>query len=294
MKTTLGQKSLLSIPIFILSVGIYFNFTALVIALPILGFFAGFELAKSCPQPTSLGLPLLSIFTVTGFMLPAFTYAYLFPRADISTPPLFYLVFVITVMLTDTAANLYGALWVKKLRRHSRPFALNISPNKTWAGAFAALIVGTLGFPLLLTLFNSFAPLPTSFPQSFTTPFTTPFTYLTGFTLAWISILGDLFYSHLKRKWQVKDYYYSQKRNQYGFPSQKAFLGAHGGLCDRFDGQIFVNYFVILWLIILPDLFRSFSTLDGLIVFFFCSLFSFLLYLKISYFGEKGFDLYLR
>ncbi|MDX2142430.1 MAG: phosphatidate cytidylyltransferase [Rhodospirillaceae bacterium] len=82
-----------------------------------------------------------------------------------------------------------------------------ISPNKTWAGVIGGVIIGTFAGLVMLAFFNIGA--------------TAMFAGL-SIMLAALTVVGDLFESGLKRKFQVKD--------------SGGMLPGHGGVMDRFDG----------------------------------------------------------
>lgn len=87
--------------------------------------------------------------------------------------------------------------------------APQISPGKTWAGAWGGLIAAAVLAPLGARL------LPID------VPFLLPQMALLGGLLAVISIIGDLFISLLKRQAGLKD--------------SSALLPGHGGILDRLD-----------------------------------------------------------
>lgn len=87
--------------------------------------------------------------------------------------------------------------------------APEISPGKTWAGAWGGLIAAAILAPLGARL------LPID------VPFLLPQIVLLGGLLAVISIIGDLFISLLKRQADLKD--------------SSALLPGHGGILDRLD-----------------------------------------------------------
>lgn len=114
---------------------------------------------------------------------------------------------LVIVWATDIAAYFAGrAIGGAKL-------APSISPNKTWAGAVggvvgAMLVSGGLAIAYLASVEGQGA---------------WKFIGIAGF-LAILSILGDLFESHLKRRAGVKD--------------SGAILPGHGGVMDRLDGLV--------------------------------------------------------
>ena len=129
---------------------------------------------------------------------------------------LLILMFII-IWAADSGAYFAG----KALGKHK--LSPVVSPNKTWEGVIGGLIVSVilssiigyyLGLPLELKLF---IPL------------------VAG--LVFISILGDLFESMLKRQAKIKD--------------SSNILPGHGGLLDRLDSTISVAPFfvvILLWL----------------------------------------------
>lgn len=117
---------------------------------------------------------------------------------------------------TDTAAYFAGRSFGR------RKLAPKISPNKTVEGAIGGIVVGTLAVALVGTLALDI-PLYLSIPL--------------GIILSIASILGDLFESWVKRRFDIKD-------------SGKLIPG-HGGLLDRIDSflavalllEIFVTFY---------------------------------------------------
>jgi phosphatidate cytidylyltransferase len=121
--------------------------------------------------------------------------------------PLFLLALCAIVWVADIAAYFSGrAFGGKKL-------APNISPGKTWAGAFGAVVGVLLYGNALYFLF---------FYEDFKgTLLATLFFQSIFIGLAAASILGDLFESLLKRQAGVKD--------------SSSLLPGHGGILDRID-----------------------------------------------------------
>lgn len=129
----------------------------------------------------------------------------------------------ISVIIVSSATDITGWLAGKYFGRKfiQKPFAPVISPNKTWEGFIGSVLLGTIasfsvvfGFNLfhnhiLNLLFGLFAPL--------------------------ISILGDLYFSYIKRINGIKDY--------------SKMLGGHGGLLDRLDSNSFISFFSFMLLL---------------------------------------------
>ncbi|MCI8394261.1 MAG: phosphatidate cytidylyltransferase [Bacilli bacterium] len=117
----------------------------------------------------------------------------------------FFLYFVMTSILTDTFAFVFGTLiGVHKM-------APNISPKKTWEGTIMGVISATI--------------LDSAFYFSFVSRMNVGLLLLLTFLLSSISVLGDLFFSKIKREHHVKDF--------------SNLIPGHGGILDRFDSVIF-------------------------------------------------------
>lgn len=124
------------------------------------------------------------------------------------------------VWIADIAAYVFGRIWGKY------KLAPRISPGKTWEGAAGALFSGVL----YTLLWHSFAP--------------DVLAHFVGFsTLSWalmalflvaISIIGDLFESHMKRCAGLKD--------------SGNLIPGHGGILDRIDSQTSILPVAFAWL----------------------------------------------
>lgn len=125
-----------------------------------------------------------------------------------------YLIFyaLICALGTDSGAQLGGmALGKTKM-------APNISPKKTVEGAVCGVIFSLILNAAALTLYNHFASVPVTKTQASVLLIAAPF-------IAFMSMMGDLAASVLKRNFDVKDF-------------GKIFPG-HGGVMDRFDSSLF-------------------------------------------------------
>lgn len=119
----------------------------------------------------------------------------------------YYLLWVMTVVwLSDIGGFLFGRL-IKG------PKLSKWSPNKTIAGFFGSVILGQFAFLVLYYLLKN------------TVIFNLKF-FILQLLMTIFSVMGDLFFSFIKRKNDIKDY-------------SNIFPG-HGGLLDRADGLIFV------------------------------------------------------
>lgn len=135
----------------------------------------------------------------------------------------------IIVLSSDIGAYFGGSLWGKT------PLAPKISPKKTWEGAFTgfvcSLVLSTVGVVLLVELGN-YNPLP--IPEGPHGKLPVYIAYIgISCILSFVSQVGDLMFSYVKRNHEVKDF-------------SNIFPG-HGGLLDRLDGfslVVLVTYFL--------------------------------------------------
>lgn len=131
-----------------------------------------------------------------------------------SWPPFELFVILFLVWTADSCAYFFG-------RTIGGPkLAPAISPNKTWAGAFGAVIGGvTLYF--ILNYLNDFGARGISDEQ-----------FYKGMALyiaiPVISQIGDLFESYIKRR--------------FGYKDSGNIIPGHGGLLDRMDGLLLVLF----------------------------------------------------
>lgn len=127
---------------------------------------------------------------------------------------------LLIVICNDTFAYLGGS-WYGKHK-----LAPNISPKKTWEGALTGLVaalVFTIGFVIIIMEATTFVE---PFRNFFTTTVNKKewqymiYIILVVF-LSFVSQLGDLLFSAIKRKYNVKDF--------------SNLLPGHGGILDRID-----------------------------------------------------------
>lgn len=90
-----------------------------------------------------------------------------------------------------------------------------VSPKKTWAGAYGSLIGGVIASIILGSIFNEKQLITLS---------------ILGFAIGFISIFGDLVESMFKRDAGVKD-------SSFLFPE-------HGGILDKIDSMLFAGPFL--------------------------------------------------
>ena len=115
--------------------------------------------------------------------------------------PSFLLALMATVWIADSAAYFAGKMWGRnKLAPH-------ISPGKTWEGVLGAWLAVTLYGVVLCVILEIRL-----------------WVVVGLWALLILSILGDLFESHLKRQIGAKD--------------SGSILPGHGGVLDRIDGMV--------------------------------------------------------
>ena len=149
-------------------------------------------------------------------------FLYLYNRINIF---LFACIFLIPIIV-DTSAYFGGMLLGHKIIK--KPFSPHISPKKTWEGAIISYLLGTLCVYLLMYL-----------PKNNVNyvVFTKVTQVVIGMIfLPFLSIIGDLLFSYIKRKIKIKDY--------------SNLIPGHGGLMDRFDSTSLVTIGTTLILLI--------------------------------------------
>ena len=132
---------------------------------------------------------------------------------------------LICAMGTDMGAQLTGI----KFGKHK--MSPNISPKKTYEGAVGGMIVGFLLNVVAIVLYNCFAGKALDTRTIVILLCASPF-------IQFLSMMGDLSASVLKRNFDVKDF-------------GKIFPG-HGGVMDRFDSSMFtlpITYFLGLFIL---------------------------------------------
>ena len=111
------------------------------------------------------------------------------------------------VWLSDIGGYLIGKLF-------GGPKLSKLSPNKTIAGFYGSIFFSQFSF-LILMLLNNFS-------------FNLKYIFI-QIILSMISVMGDIFFSYIKRINKIKDY--------------SNLIPGHGGVLDRIDGMIFVFIF---------------------------------------------------
>ena len=146
---------------------------------------------------------LLMIFLVTLFVLSFYN---LRGSGDLD---FYYLVWIVTIVwLSDIGGFFVG-------RFFGGPKLSKWSPNKTISGFLGSLAVSQISFYVIFL-----ATKDASFSYKF---------FIIQIFICVSSVFGDLFFSYIKRKNNIKDY--------------SNIIPGHGGLLDRIDGLIFAIIF---------------------------------------------------
>ena len=135
----------------------------------------------------------------------------IFNRTDGS----FILIYILTLTwLSDIGGYLFGHLFKGK--------KINIiSPNKTYVGFLGSILLSQ--FTIVIFIFVNFELINNKL-----------FEILFVMICSIITIIGDLFFSFIKRKSGIKDF--------------SNFIPGHGGIFDRIDGMIFLTIFIFIFL----------------------------------------------
>jgi len=122
------------------------------------------------------------------------------------------------VWLTDSGAYMIGARYGRHKMLH------RLSPNKSWEGFGAGVLIGTLYGGFFAFAYTRFGPLHLQIWQGL----------LMGLVLSSVTTLGDLGESLIKRFTGAKD--------------SGAFLPGHGGAFDRIDSLIWAAVIGVIWI----------------------------------------------
>lgn len=145
------------------------------------------------------------------FLMLAFLFSALKIRGNYNNDFYYFLWIMLIVWLSDIGGYIFGNIF--KGRALSK-----WSPKKTFSGLFGSLFLSQFAFLI-----------PSMFGQGFEYTYTI---FISQFFLSGVTTLGDLFFSLIKRKHNIKDY--------------SNLIPGHGGLLDRIDGMIFVMIFAYL------------------------------------------------
>ena len=139
------------------------------------------------------------------------------------------LLIVFTSCLADTLAYCVGLI----LGRGTSKMAPQISPNKTWVGFIGGLFGGVLGALSVVWIISTDSVVSEYLIEKFGDAVMVQLSFaVIGLISAFVTAMGDLYASHIKRKTNIKDFSH--------------ILPGHGGILDRFDGIIFNVPFILL------------------------------------------------
>ena len=201
--SNISKRILTSFPLLIIAIFSIYNNAVLVLSLFIISSVLIYEftniLKKIFKRNNSNSLIFINLFVFYVCLFSAQIYFFL--SDNIEYKQIIFLFILSICIFTDIGGYIFGKIFKgKKLT--------SISPNKTYAGMFGSFICSLIICTLFINYFN--------FSNN-----------LIIFTLiiSFVSQIGDLFISYLKRKAKIKD--------------TGNFLPGHGGLLDRLDGIIF-------------------------------------------------------
>ena len=156
----------------------------------------------------------LLFLNVVTFLYVFLIFFYLSYQIYITEGPIFFLLIISVCFFSDIGGYVVGKLiGGKKLTK--------ISPNKTISGTIGSFIFSLI--PLFIIVQLKYFDLEPAFN-----------TIVLIILISFVSQLGDLFISYLKRKAKIKD--------------TGKILPGHGGILDRVDGIIFAlpfSYFIL-------------------------------------------------
>jgi len=186
--------SIILLPIFILIIhlnNIYFLFLLILIF-----FFSVYEIKFLFKKKI--------IFLLLVFLIGLFIFSLLKLRGN-NLIDFYNLIWIMSIVwLSDIGGFMVGRLL-------QGPKLTKWSPNKTISGFFGSLIFSQLSFLLIYFVHNTIFTLKI---------------FIIQLILCLVAIFGDIFFSYIKRKNNLKDY--------------SKLIPGHGGLLDRIDGLIFV------------------------------------------------------
>lgn len=184
------------------------------------------ELLSFFHRKFTISNAILAILEI-GFLVGGIIFA---ARMDL----LYYWYIILGVCGYDIFAYLFGKAIGGMIFKKSRPFP-HISKNKTWEGTILGLILATTMVTILMLVRNSF---------------NADYIYLLCGPLA---LIGDLFESFLKRRFEIKDSNEIVIKNKI-FAKLELVVGGsegHGGFLDRIDSIAFsTTVFLLISLLI--------------------------------------------
>jgi len=200
-----------------LLLSIFFIFICLLIIEAILTF----RSKKAIEKGTQIKFRQIPIALAAGILIP-YMLSSLISLKCLPYGHLFVLLPIVSAFMTDSGAYFIGVAFGK-----TKPFP-TISPNKTVEGYIGGLIIGTLGMVIYGVIIASTTTLNVIIP----------IIIIYGVLGAIVTELGDLAFSLIKRKCEIKDY--------------GRLIPGHGGALDRFDSMSFCAPTMYLLILTLP------------------------------------------
>ena len=211
MKIELKKRIITSILLFILLILMSSYTYVLIASLVIIGIIAWIEfyalISKIYKKRNYSDIALRFIFKATSLLYLSYL-VFIIILTKLNFPNLYLLIIYIILIsiMTDMGGLVVGKIFKgKKLTK--------ISPNKTISGSIGSFVFSLFLIPFFFKFLNTYVNM--SFFDII----------LTTLSISFISQLGDLFISLIKRKANVKN--------------TSDLLPGHGGILDRIDGIIF-------------------------------------------------------
>jgi phosphatidate cytidylyltransferase len=164
------------------------------------------------------GAALEFVITLGGFTYLGWVAGYMLDLRALPEGAWWVLLVFPVVWVTDSGAYMIGS------RYGEHKMLPRLSPNKSWEGFAAGVLIGTLYGGFFAFAYSRFGPLHVSIWQG----------VLLGFVLSTVTTLGDLSESLFKRFANVKD--------------SGSFLPGHGGAFDRIDSLIWAAVIGVIWI----------------------------------------------
>ena len=205
----------------LMQITLLFSILFIFLSLLVIEAVLSFKSAKAIKNKTQLKFRHIPIALAAGILIP-YMLSCLISLKTMQYGHLFVLLPIIAAFVTDSGAYFTGVTIGKK-----KAFP-TISPNKTVEGYIGGTIAGTLGMLIYGIILSYTTSLTIIFPSLI----------LYGILGAFMTELGDLTFSLIKRKCGIKDY--------------GNLIPGHGGALDRFDSMSFAVPTMYLLVMLLP------------------------------------------